>query len=92
MELHRETNTSIKLKMQEYLIKTVLRDVHRSNCPTFSTTTRYGPLRGPTSNSCRGLQPRLLLPFCAKKDLIMLFWPIFLALVLVYSSNLGNFY
>ena len=29
---------------------------------TGEVTRRYGPLRGPTSSSCRGLWPRLFLP------------------------------
>ena len=38
-------------------------------------TRRYGPLRGPTSSSCGGLQPSAEAFFAlrAKKDLIMLF-------------------
>ena len=40
---------------------------------------RYGPLRGPTSSSCGGLRPSAEAFFAlrAKKELIMLFWPIF---------------
>ena len=55
----------------------------------FSTTRRYGPLRGPTSSSCGGLRPRLFLPFGQKRAyyaVLAHFWHF-----LVSSSNLGNF-
>ena len=42
-------------------------------------TRRYGPLRGPTSSSCGWLWPLAEAFFALreKKELIMLFWPIF---------------
>ena len=42
-------------------------------------TRRYGPLRGPTSSSYKGLLPSAEGFFCplGKKNLIMLFLPIF---------------
>ena len=42
-------------------------------------TRRYGLLRGPTSSSCGGLWPSAEAFFAlrAKKELFMLFWPIF---------------
>ena len=46
---------------------------------TFYMTRRYGPLRGPTSSSCRGLRPRLFLHFGQKKSLLCCFGP-FLAI------------
>ena len=60
---------------------------------------RYGPLRGPTSSSCGGLRPSAEAFFAhrAKKELIMLFWPIFsnfwcLVITLVtFSNNIRNF-
>ena len=56
------------------------------NCIQYSVCTRrYGPLRGPTSSSCGELQ----LSAEAKKELFMLFWPIFWQF-LVFSSYLGN--
>ena len=60
-------------------------------CQSLYLTRRYGPLRGPTSSSCRGLRPRLFFALRAKKrELIMLFWPIFWQFW-VASSNIGNF-
>ena len=59
---------------------------------TVTTTRRYGPLRGPTSGSCRGLQPAAEAffalwaqqkPYYAVLDN---FWQF-----LVFSSSLGNF-
>ena len=45
----------------------------------FVYTRRYGPLRGLTSSSCGGLRPlaEAFFALWAKKELIMLFWPIF---------------
>ena len=65
----------------------------------FIDTKRYGPLRGPTSSSCGGLRPSAEAFFAlrAKKELIMLFWPIFgdfwcpVVTVVTFSSNLSNF-
>ena len=56
------------------------------------TTRRYGPLRRPTSSSCGGLRPSAgaFLALWAKKELLMLFWPIF-GKFLVSNSNLGNY-
>ena len=49
-----------------------------TKCP-FPKTRRYGPLSGPTSSSCRGLQPlaEAYFAFGAQNELIMLFWLIF---------------
>ena len=67
-----------------------------TQCKTpLMTTRRYGPLRGPTSSSCGGLRPRLF--FLPKKELFMLFWPIFgnfwcpVVTMVTFSSNLINF-
>ena len=65
----------------------------------FIKTRRYGPLRGPTSSSCGGLQPsaEALFALWAKKELIILFWPIFgnfwcpVVTLVTFSSNLRNF-
>ena len=52
-------------------------------------TRRYGPLREPTTSSCRGLW--------AKQNPIMLFWPILghfccsVATLENFNSNLNNF-
>ena len=62
----------------------------------FIKTRRYGPLRGPTSSSCGGLRPMAEAFFAlrAKKELIMLFWPIFgnfwcpVVTLVTFSSNL----
>ena len=62
-------------------------------------TRRYGPLCGPTSSSCGGLQPSAEAFFAlrAKKELIMLFWLIFgnfwcpVVALVTFSSNLSNF-
>ena len=56
----------------------------------FIKTRRYGPLRGPTFSSCRGLWPLAQAFFWTKKELIMRFWPIFWQF-LVSRSNLVNF-
>ena len=59
-------------------------------------TRRYGPLRGPTSSSCGGLRPLAQAFFRAKKELIMLFWPIFgifwcpVVTLVTFSSNHSN--
>ena len=53
-------------------------------------TRRCGPLRGPSSSSCRGLRQRPFLPFGQNKGFLYLFWPKFWS-VLVISSNLSNF-
>jgi hypothetical protein len=66
---------------------------------TLSYTRRHGPLRGPTSSSCGGLRPSADAFFAlrAKKELIMLFWPIFgdfwcpVVTLVTFSSNLSNF-
>ena len=42
-------------------------------CPPFLSIRRYGPLCRPTSSSCEGLRPRLLLPFGQNKRYFMLF-------------------
>ena len=64
-------------------------------------TRRYGPLRGPTSSSCGGLRPSAEAFFAlrAKKELIMLFWPIFgifwcpvVTLVTLKSENFENIF
>ena len=62
-------------------------------------TRRYGPLRGLTSSSCGGLRPSAEAFFAlrAKKELFMLFWPIFgnfwcpVVTVVTFSINLSNF-
>ena len=59
-------------------------------------TRRYSPLRGLTSSSCGGLRPSAEAFFAlrAKKELIILFWPIFgnfwcpVVTVVTFSSNL----
>ena len=74
----------------------VLNHEHRGD---LNKTRRYGPLRGPTSSSCGGLQPSAEAFFAlrAKKKLIMLFWPIFgifwcpVVTLVTFSSNLSNF-
>ena len=59
---------------------------------TVTTTRRYCPLRGPTSGSCRGLQPSAEAFFAlwaqkrAYYAVFTHFWHF-----LVSSSNLGNF-
>ena len=63
-----------KIMLSLWLLWTI---VPQSCCfCNFSKTRRYGPLRGPNSSSCGGLQP-LAEAYYA---------------VLVFSSNLGNFY
>ena len=65
---------------------------------TIMITRRYDPLRGPTSSSCGGLRPSAEAFFAlgAKKELFMLFWPIFgdfwcpVVTVVTFSSNLSN--
>ena len=63
----------------------------------FYNTRRYGPLRGPTFSSCKGLRPRFFLPFGQQKELIMLFLPIFgnflcpVVTLVTFSSNISNF-
>ena len=60
-------------------------------------TRRYSPLRGPTSSSCGGLRPRAFFALRAKKELSMLFWPIFgnflcpVVTLVTFSSYLSNF-
>ena len=46
---------------------------------------RYGALRWPTYSSCGGLQPlaEAIFALWAKKELIMLFWPIFFTIFCV---------
>ena len=64
----------------------------------FMKTRRYGPLRGPTSSSCGGLWPlaEAFFALWAKKELFMLFWPIFgnfwcpVVTMVTFSSNHGN--
>ena len=64
-----------------------------------SRTRRNGPLRGLTFSSCGGLWPsaQAFLALRTKKDLIMLFWPIFgnfwcpVVTLVTFSSNFGNF-
>ena len=59
-------------------------------------TRRYGPLCGPTSSSCGGLRPSAEAFFAlqAKKELFMLFWPIFgdfwcpVVTMVTFTSNL----
>ena len=57
------------------------RDLFPNTCEIFPIiiTRRYGLLRGPTSSSCGGLWPSAEAFFAlwAKKELIMLIWPIF---------------
>ena len=70
-----------------------------SSPSVFILTKRYGPLRGPTSSSSGGHQPLAdaFFALLAKKELIMLFWPIFgnfwcpVVTLVTFSSNLGNF-
>ena len=71
-----------------------------SKMKTLTWTRRYGPLRGPTSSSCRGLRPSAEAFFAlqAKKELIInLFWPIFgnywgpVVTWVTFSNNLSNF-
>ena len=62
-------------------------------------TRRYGQLRGPTSSSCGELRPlaKAFFALRAKKELIMLFWPIFgsfwcpVVTLVTFSSTLSNF-
>ena len=62
-------------------------------------TRRYGPLGGPTSSSCGGLRPsaEAFLALRAKKEPIMLFWPIFgnfwctVVTLVTFISNISNF-
>ena len=62
-------------------------------------TRRYSPLRGLTSSSCGGLRPSAEAFFAlrAKRELIMLFWPIFgnfwcpVVTLITFSSNISNF-
>ena len=69
--------------------------------PTPSTliiTRRYSPLRGLTSSSCGGLRPsaEAFFALLAKKELIILFWPIFgifwspVITLVTFSSNISN--
>ena len=64
---------------------------------SFTQTRRYGPLCGPTSSSCGGLRPRLFFALRAKKELFMLFWPIFrnfwcpVVTMVTFRRNLINF-
>ena len=59
---------------------------------------RYSPLRGLTSSSCGGLRPSAEAFFAlrAKKELIILFWPIFgifwspVITLVTFSSNISN--
>ena len=61
-------------------------------------TRRYGPLFGPTSSSCGWLQPlaEAFFALWAKKELIMLFWPILghfwcpIVTLVTFSSNLSD--
>ena len=63
-----------------------------------NSTRRYGPLCGPTSSSCGGLRPSAEAFFAlwAKKELIILFWPIFgifwcpVVTLVTFSSNISN--
>ena len=64
--------------------------------PILEDTARYaGLLLAPAEGF--GLRPRLFLALRAKKELFMLFWPIFgdfwcpLVTVVTFSSNLSNF-
>ena len=67
-----------------------------SQFPHNKTTRRYGPLCGPTSSSCGGLRPLAEAFFGQKKELIMLFWPIFgnfwcpVVTLVTFSSNISN--
>ena len=64
-----------------------------------NVTRRYGPLYGPTSSSCGGLWPlaEAFIALRAKKEVIMLFWPIFgiflcpVLTLVTFSSNINNF-
>ena len=58
----------------------------------FERTRRYGPLRRPTSSSCSELQPlaKAFFALGAKKELILLFWPILGLLVVTLILKKSN--
>ena len=65
---------------------------------SIAITRRYGSLRGPTSSVHGGLRPltEAFFAIWAKKELIMLFWPIFghfwrpVVTLVTFSSKLSN--
>ena len=77
----------------------VLNSKEKNHSLVFTSTRRYGPLRGPTSSSCGELWPsaEAFLALRARKELFMLFCTFFgdfwcsVVTVVTFSSNLNNF-